>query len=115
MKTFNNKFYFKGFHDCRSFCHVEVWEKGDNQLVLVTEIASNTGTSVTNAIELILDQLAEEKIIDKNKAIDVFDKNEDSDAIDYVEIFYDNDGFSEPHWYPSNKESFSKEMEKYEN
>lgn len=45
--------HYKGWHGCKSKCGIEVIREGDEIIVKVIELASNEGTSATNAIEEI--------------------------------------------------------------
>lgn len=46
-------FPYKGYHNCDSHCKIEFWEKEGDYLFLLTELAENEGTSVTNRSEYI--------------------------------------------------------------
>lgn len=49
------EFRFRGYHGCHSVCRLQVFDRGADYpyTVLVTELDSNAGTSVTNAAEII--------------------------------------------------------------
>lgn len=53
--------HYSGYHGCRSFCRVRVYEGEGTPpvppVVLATECDNNTGTSVTNRIEVIATQM----------------------------------------------------------
>lgn len=51
------EFKFKGFHNCQSVCRVEIIRDAEANVIIFTELAENHGTSVTNAMELLLSQL----------------------------------------------------------
>lgn len=53
------EFRFRGYHGYPSVCRLQVFDRGPDKpyTVLVTELDSNPGTSVTNAAEIIAGQV----------------------------------------------------------
>lgn len=44
--------YYQGYHGCDSHCQLDLYQRSDGKyLAIVTELADNPGTSVTNRIE----------------------------------------------------------------
>lgn len=50
------KFHYKGFGNCNCVCEVEIDKK--NSIVVFIELSENTGTSITNVIEVLYYQFA---------------------------------------------------------
>jgi hypothetical protein len=53
--VFSGDFDYEGYSKSyRSFCHLDVYSDGkDKRVFIATELSRNTGTSVTNAIEMV--------------------------------------------------------------
>lgn len=48
---------YKGFGRFPSHCKVEIWKDGRYAVVMFTELESNKGTSITNAAEIIVQEV----------------------------------------------------------
>jgi len=44
---------FKGYYGCNSKCGIEIYQNRNKNIVIMTELPENKGTSVTNACEAI--------------------------------------------------------------
>ena len=59
MTPIDTTFYFAGLYGCASHCRARVFGAGAAPVVLLTELADNDGTSVTNGVETIAAQLCD--------------------------------------------------------
>lgn len=75
------------------FCNVEVFLDKDQQIVVFTEIPSNPGPSVTNAIEYIISQFCKAKELVQSDIIFIERYAIHPDELDVVTV---NNGI--PHW-----------------
>lgn len=57
-------FKFQDHNGRTGVCHLEIINNEDNAIAIVTEIADNTGMSVTNAAECLIAQVCRAKVID---------------------------------------------------
>ena len=65
-----SSFEFTGFHGCKAICGLEPPIVNDLGIVIiVTEIEENRGTSITNAVEILLPQVCDNFNIDVNEVI----------------------------------------------
>jgi antitoxin component of RelBE/YafQ-DinJ toxin-antitoxin module len=79
---------FKGFFDKPAQCKIDIFKKENgNIIVLATEIKGNSGTSVTNACELLMKQVIEEFEIPMEKLIWI-EKYYDEEHYDIVHTTY---------------------------
>lgn len=53
QKTYSGIFDYLGYHRAPSRCQIDIWSGDKQVIVMMTEIAENTGTSVTNRSEAI--------------------------------------------------------------
>ena len=109
-------YHYKGFGGCESQCDLEIHKN----LVIVTEIPENEGTSVTNVAEQLATQICEKFKIDPSKLIWIEHYPERGEWKDYDESydlvqfnleggnpFFPNDSkgvLSNPRWTPITKE-----------
>lgn len=64
MKTLDQYPYtYKGFHESKGHCHLEIYERGEDDrhaiLVVMTEMETNNGPSVTTCAETIATQVVQ--------------------------------------------------------
>ena len=87
MKTFN----FKGYWGVSSICGVDIYHQNDDKVVVVlTELPENHGTSITNAIELIAEQVVEAYGLQNRDIVWVEHYPEQVDPYNYKHIMHEN-------------------------
>jgi hypothetical protein len=59
MLLYDGLWHFKGYHGCASFCHLRIYQSSaqSSLYIVMTELDANTGTSVTNAVESIANEI----------------------------------------------------------
>ena len=53
QKTYSGKLEYPGYQRTPSLCQIDIWREGEKAVVMMTEIADNHGTSITNCSEVI--------------------------------------------------------------
>lgn len=74
---------YKGFGNVKSICDVKI--NKDKKIIIITELNNNSGTSITNAMNIILDNL----IIDYNLNLTkykIYEKYENDDMYSAVKF-----------------------------
>lgn len=57
-KTYSGVLEYPGYHGTPSCCQIDLWREGEKAIVMMTKIAENTGTSITNRSEVIAEHVA---------------------------------------------------------
>jgi hypothetical protein len=52
-KTYSSVFEYPGYQRTPSHCQIDIWSSEEQAIVMMSEIADNHGTSVTNRSEVI--------------------------------------------------------------
>lgn len=93
---------YKGIHNCDCKCDLRI--KGN--VVVVSELENNPGTSITNAAEDLANQVCEEFGIDKEKVV-WFECYEYRNLNEYAMVKFEIDSngeFYSPNWVCTTKE-----------
>lgn len=96
------KLEYKSVNGQLSYCNINV--KGN--LVIVTELRSNPGVSITNAAEIIAEKVCKNFKIKPEELIYIEHYQSEksflrtTDTFDFVEFDINNGKFSEPKWIP---------------
>ena len=99
------KYNYKGFDDCDSVCELRI----EGNVICVTEIDENLGTSITNVTEQLATQVCREKQIKDVTLIWIEHYPEDTavmldEHFSLVQFNLDINGvFSNPRWTPISK------------
>lgn len=59
MSNIDTTFNYVGFHGCKSYCRLRIFNNEERHVVVMTETGDNSGTSVTNAVEEVALQVCE--------------------------------------------------------
>ena len=101
------RFTYNGYNNIPSWCEVEVWIHKNKYLVVMTEPNTNgSGTSVTNACEIIATTLFRQVGVFKTKTkpediiwIEHYPERDGGDeSFDEIEFQFDDDRFHLPEW-----------------
>ena len=106
-----DEFDFKGLQGCDSHCSLHVERLPDDRtLVIFTELESNPGTSVTNAIEVLASMVASKLALNPAQAVwiehyppgKIRGKTDNWDLVTFGTILRDgiNSVFDDPSWRP---------------
>jgi len=70
-------FEFKGCHEASSKCDLDIRQTDIGTVVMITELADNQGTTITNAAEILLKQVCEHYGLTPNEIIWIEHYSED--------------------------------------
>lgn len=93
-------YYFGHFHD-PSTCYLQIFKNNDNghHIIVVTEMPDNKGTSVTNAIETLAQNITSEYDINDFTWIEHYTShsfNREEDTFD--EATFEGENYTRPKW-----------------
>jgi len=99
------KYDYLGFGRFPSHCGLEIIQKGNKYIVILTELEDNEGTSVTNAIEDIATQIKNTRLANVNANDIIFIEHyekifDDKETYDVVTLSYDEQlkRYFQPRW-----------------
>lgn len=97
-------YHFKGYHGCPSKCGLNIYEREDRAIVLLTERPDNPGTSVTNSIEELATRIYNERFpgcpVENIRFIEHYpaDVIHPEPTFDLVEMDWSGNAFRNPRW-----------------
>lgn len=104
-KIVDTIFYYKGFVGCKSKCGLTITKEGKKVTVILTELPSNHGTSVTNMIEdlatMIYWQFLKDVPVENIEWIEHYPPTDSlnlPETFDRVVMKWDGKQFSHPQW-----------------
>ena len=103
-KVIDGPFAFRGLHGTSSRCHLRVFRHPDRPVIAIaTELANNPGTSITNALPTLAQQICTAFDIDSEVLLWVEHYTADDVAEESVEAVEFRPGW-QPAWVPMTRE-----------